>query len=114
MDKLLKFAIVVAVLLAGGGVFYHYVIFLPKVERTKQEQITEENRIKQVQIDEAKRAAESERQEAARKDLAKQVGYEQCLQTARVNYAANWATACKLEHRSSLSLASNFIVKLPI
>ena len=94
MDKFIKFMIAIAVLLAGGGVFYHYVVFLPHVERAKQEQLADENRVKQEQLAEAKKGVESEKQASALRELSKQIVYEQCLTSARVNYEANWAAAC--------------------
>ncbi len=42
MDKMLKLALAIAMLLAGGGVFYHYVIFLPAVERQAAAQAEQE------------------------------------------------------------------------
>ena len=66
MDKLLKLAIVFGVLLAGTGVFYHYVIFLPGVEKEKTAQL-------------------GRRQEA----------YSRCIEQTESIYDANWAAACK-------------------
>lgn len=94
MDKFIKFAIAIAVLLAGGGVFHHYVIFLPGVERAKQEQLADENRIKQEQLIEAKRVAEEEKQAASRKELTKQITYSSCLISATEDYEGSWAKAC--------------------
>ena len=37
MNKFLQFAIALCVLLAGGGVFYHYIVFLPEA-RAKYEE----------------------------------------------------------------------------
>jgi len=33
VDKAVKLAIIVGILLAGSGIFYHYVIYLPDLER---------------------------------------------------------------------------------
>lgn len=76
MDKFIKFAIVIGALLAGGGVFYHYVIFIPGLERTKNEQIV------------------AEKQAAAVAAKERQLLYEQCTASASTNYSANWASAC--------------------
>ena len=87
MDKFIKLAIVVAALLAGGGVFYHYVIFLPELERTKNEQLV------------------AEKQAVAETARGRQLVYEQCNASANLNYSANWASAC-------VSVANQTEVKL--
>lgn len=66
MDKLLKMAVVVGALLAGIGVFYHYVIFLPGIEREK--------------------ATQADRRQQA---------YGRCIEQAESIYDASWAAACK-------------------
>jgi hypothetical protein len=77
MEKLLKVAVILGALLAGVGVFYHYVIFLPSVERQKIER------------------AETEKREAANQEASRQRFYEACKKDARSNYSANWAAACE-------------------
>jgi len=64
-------------LLIGFGVFYHYVIYLPGVERQKEEKAKEE-----------KRALEE-------KETRTRLQYERCIAGARQNYEANWAQACE-------------------
>lgn len=76
MDKFVRLAIVIGALLAGGGVFYHYVIFLPGVERAKQEQLV------------------AEKQAASDKERVKQRTYERCIAIASSSYDADWASAC--------------------
>lgn len=77
MEKLVKFGVVLGALLAGLGVFYHYVIFLPSVERQKVKQ------------------EEAEKREAASKEASRQIFYETCKKNANSNYSANWASACE-------------------
>ena len=74
---MLKLAIVVGVLLAGSGVFYYYVIFLPGVQRK------------------ATQATEQAKQDEAAKEAAKKARYDSCVISARADYEVNWATACK-------------------
>jgi hypothetical protein len=76
MDRLVKFAILFGAILAGGGVFYHYVVYLPGVE--------EANRAR----------AEETRQSAARQEMQRQQSYEVCKVGARRAYESDWATAC--------------------
>ncbi len=66
MDKITKLAVITGALLAGIGVFYHYVIFLPGVERDK-----------------------------ADKARHRQDAYGQCMEQADISYSTGWATACK-------------------
>ena len=77
MDNVLKIAVAVAIFLAGGGVFYHYVIYLPGIESAKQEQLA------------------AEKKAAAEKESGKKAAYEQCLASANANYNVNWANACQ-------------------
>jgi hypothetical protein len=71
LDKLLKLSIMVAVLLAGTGIFYHLVIYLPEVDR-------------------ARRADAKQEAQAA----AARTSVEQCLQAAQLLYDITWASAC--------------------
>ena len=88
MDKLLKLAIIIAVLMAGGAVFYHYVVFLPGEEQAKREQAESQQRA-------AAQREESQQRAAALRDASRKVAYEECKDTARRSYDANWAAACK-------------------
>lgn len=76
MDKFVKLAIVVGALLAGFGIFYHYVIFLPGIEHDKAA------------------AATRQKQDTEAREAQRQVIYEGCISAARRNYDANWAAAC--------------------
>ena len=60
MDKAVKIAIVLGILLASFGVFYHYVVYLPDLEQRKAEKERAENEA-------AARRAEIERIETARR-----------------------------------------------
>jgi len=69
MDKWLKVSVAAGTLLAGTGVFYHYVVFLPGVERAREEA----------------------RQAAA---VPARSGLDQCRQAAQLLYDVTWASAC--------------------
>ena len=88
MDKLMKFAITVGALLAGFGVFYHYVVHLPGLEREKQQRAETEQRRKS-------EAQERQKLEAEYRAELRRRAYDACLDEARRNYTADWATACK-------------------
>lgn len=97
MDKMIKLAVLIGALLAGGGIFYHYVIFLPEVERRKEEQVALEK-------DRKERQAEQERQYAeTQRELRKQT-YDLCLAAARQKYDADWAAACDTDRGRKLLL----------
>jgi hypothetical protein len=66
MEKIVRYSIVAAMLMAGAGIFYRYVIFLPEVERQKAEIAAQ-----------------------------KKQNYDACNIGARNNYDTNWAAACK-------------------
>ncbi|MBT9155023.1 MAG: hypothetical protein DDT39_01713 [Firmicutes bacterium] len=76
MDKFLGRTLGVAALLAGAGVFYHYVIHLPGLEREKK----------------AEKAAAAESLAEQQQQRASQ--YQLCIYTAQQNYDYNWAEAC--------------------
>ena len=92
MDKLMRLAVMFGALLAGGGAFYHYVVFLPGIERAKQDQVATEKR------------------EAAEQANAKQVAYEACKQLARATYESNWATACESVAKERTAAMRNCLV----
>ena len=76
MDKFVKISIIVAALMAGFGVFYHYVIHLPAIEREKRD------------------AEEQEKADAALAEAARKSQYESCKGRAAQMYNADWARAC--------------------
>lgn len=89
MDKLTRFALIISAALAGVGVFYHYVIFLPNVE---QQRATEAAR-----RDASARSAEEQKQrDAAVRESAKRLEYTKCLIEARTTYEKDWGNACEL------------------
>lgn len=77
MDKIVRASVVAGALMAGGGVFYHFVIFLPGVEKAKAEKL------------------EAEERAAERKAATRQVFYDACKTSARRAYDAEWAEACR-------------------
>lgn len=106
MDKLVKISIIIACLLAGFGVFYHYVIFLPdveqnKIERERAEKEVADTRAKVEKLLAAQRE-EAEKQEAERRKLERQSAYYDCLGRAGKTYDANWANECKAQAKARL------------
>jgi hypothetical protein len=123
VDKLLKIAVIVGVLLAGIGVFYHYVIFLPDLERQRAareelEKLEAARRAETERIEAARRAAlerqaallaEQQRMEPARRaEIAKHEAamrninrktYYDCLNSVRAGYEDDWANACRTQAR---------------
>jgi len=121
VDKIVKLAIIVGILLAGSGIFYHYVIYLPdleqrKVERDRVDREEAARRAEIERIEAAKRAAlerraallaEQQRIEPARRaEIAKHEAamrninrntYYDCLNSVRKSYEGDWANACKTQ-----------------
>lgn len=88
MDKILKLAVAVALVLAGSGVFYHFVIYVPELERARIAMEAQERASRQAQAEQEKR--DRELQESAR-----QANYSNCVAGAEKDYLANWSGACK-------------------
>jgi hypothetical protein len=76
MDKWVRLSIIAGVLMAGFGVFYHFVVFLPALEREK----LEASRI----LAEQNRERESSRTAA----------YNECMYTAKKNQLDYWSKQC--------------------
>lgn len=100
MEKMVKIAVIFAALLAGIGVFYHYVIFLPGVERQKVERAENEKREKAMH-------AENEKRDKAKQEASRQLFYESCKASAAKNYSADWAAACEGVARARTSSLRN-------
>lgn len=88
MSKLLSASLAVAVLLAGFGVFYHYVVFLPAVQERKEEQ---------ARVDAEKQETEKLKQEAAQ--AARASDYYRCMNAVAGDYDSNWKRNCLARDR---------------
>ncbi|HEU0196693.1 MAG TPA: hypothetical protein VFQ88_05695 [Nevskiaceae bacterium] len=89
MGKLFQVIVALGVLLAGGGMFYHYVFFLP----AQAEQRATEAAQKAAQA--AQKAAQEKKAAVARR-AAEGLQYQECMYVASADYNSNWAAACKL------------------
>jgi len=91
MEKLVKAGVAAAVLgivLAGAGIFYYFVVFLPGIERQKLEMAQEEQKAQASK-------AEQDKRDATQREAQKKQLYEACKSDARANDEADWANACK-------------------
>jgi hypothetical protein len=79
MNNLMKFAFALGILMACGGVFYHYVIYLPSLEDRKDGRVEKVIR------------SDTNNTQTNRFD------YESCKSNAQLSYQANWASACALQ-----------------
>lgn len=94
---ILKLAVALAVLMAGGGVGYYYGIFLPNHARVQEQG-------SQASAEEERRSAyASAAAEQARRQQAAQVEYEDCLNFAELDYKNRWATSCRTMNRSDVA-----------
>jgi len=121
MDKAVKLAIIVGILLAGSGIFYHYVIYLPDLEQRKVErdradreeaarhaEIERIEAVKRTALErqaallaeqqrlEPARRAEITEHEAAMRNINRKTYYD-CLNSMRKSYEGDWANACKTQ-----------------
>lgn len=95
----LVLSIVIALLLAGVGIFYYYVIFAPNIEREKLElQKHQFNQERQDEID-ARKRAEHEQNEALKaselREQQRNIAYTQCINIAEENYSDYWQRSCQ-------------------
>jgi len=131
MDKAVKIAIILGILLASFGVFYHYVVYLPDLEQRKAERERAESeatarRAEIERIEAARRAAlerraallaEEQRIEPARRaEMAKHEAamrninrktYYDCLNSVRKSYEDDWANACNTQAKIHLAQLQN-------
>jgi len=131
MDKAVKIAIILGILLASFGVFYHYVIYLPDLEQRKAEReraaIEAAARRAEIErIETARRAAlerraallaeeqqmqpakraEMEKHEAAMRNFNRK-SYYVCLNAVRKSYEDDWANACNTQAKLHLAQLQN-------
>lgn len=90
-NTILKLALALAVLIAGGGIGFYYGIFLPSQDIRRQ---TQEMADKQ-----AKAKAQSEALvEQAQREQAAQTDYEDCVNFADLSYKQRWTQSCQSQH----------------
>lgn len=87
VKMMLAIGLVVAALFASAGVFYYYVIFVPKLEQQKLD--LEQQKIKQKQ-EEQKALKKKQWQAEQRKQV-----YQNCLNDAEQSYNNRWANTCQ-------------------
>lgn len=126
LDALLKITLVVSVLFASSAVGYYYLFYLPdrdaRLEAKHSQEADDEKRSQletqaaliraQEEQQEAQRRAQEDREEAERQrqlleKASVQARYDSCIRIARVNYAGNWASACKRKREIALELKSH-------
>ncbi|HKT85938.1 MAG TPA: hypothetical protein VJQ77_07635 [Novosphingobium sp.] len=96
-SAILKLALALAVLLAGGGVGYYYGIFLPNHARVQEER----HQANADAAEKARRTAEAKvASEQARRQQTAQMEYEDCLNFAELSYKNRWAASCRAMNRS--------------
>lgn len=116
MNKSIATALAIGSLLAGFGFFYHYVIFLPGIERKELEarmaleaqKVREEQKAledKKARVEQEALEAQKVREEQAsleeqkareeeKRQIWREAGYSVCKEQAVKNYEENWAKAC--------------------
>lgn len=90
-NAILKLALALAVLLAGGGIGFYYGIFLPSQEIRRQTQAMAEK----------KAAADAQGKalaDRAKRMQAAQTEYEDCVNFAELSYKQRWTQSCQSLH----------------
>ena len=90
-DAILKLALAVAALLAGGGVGFYYGVFLPAQEVRRQTR----------ELAESQAASAAQRQalaDQARRAAAARTEYEECVAFAELSYKQRWTQSCQSLH----------------
>ncbi|MCJ2182265.1 hypothetical protein MTR62_06060 [Novosphingobium sp. 1949] len=95
-DALLKLALALAALLAGGGVGFYYGIYLPAQDvRSRSEELVRQQSQAREQTDQL--AARARREEAA------QTVFQDCVSTADLTYKSHWTAACRAQHDADVA-----------
>ncbi|MCT2401334.1 hypothetical protein [Novosphingobium mangrovi (ex Huang et al. 2023)] len=97
-NAILKIALALAALVAGGGVGFYYGIFLPAQDMRRQ----------RMELLDRKAAAEAQNQamaeqarrvqEQAKRIEAAQAAYDECVNFAEVSYKQRWSQSCQSLH----------------
>ena len=65
LDTFTRRAIAIGALMAGAAIFYHYVIFIPSVERTKQAQLESDKKEAELRVTKKRRIMNTARRRHA-------------------------------------------------
>jgi len=95
-DPILKIALAVAALLAGGGAGYYYGIYLPAQDVRRAAQAMAERQVQE----QAQSRALAER---ARREAAAQGEYQACVGLADASYRQRWTQTCQSMHDADQS-----------
>ena len=95
-DSVLKYALALAALMAGGGVGFYYGIYLPSQDIRRQSE------------DMARRHVEAKANsdalaERARREQAAQTAYEDCTSTADLAYKNHWTAVCRAQNAADVA-----------
>ncbi|KHK89578.1 hypothetical protein [Novosphingobium malaysiense] len=106
-DAILKLALALAILLAGGGVGFYYGIFLPSQDIRRQTQAMAERRSKseaqsRALVEQARREADLAKRNAERAKAA-QREYNDCIGFAELSYKRRWAGSCRTLHDADVA-----------
>jgi hypothetical protein len=102
-NAILKIALAMSALVAGGGVGFYYGIFLPAQDIRRQ---TQEMRDRKATADkEAHALAEQARrvEDQAKRMQAAQTAYDDCVNFAELSYKRRWAQSCQSLHDADIA-----------
>lgn len=108
---ILASALALAIVLAGGSVFYYFTIFIPNFEKEKlaleQRKVEQQQQTEKERIEREKQAETDAKNAAAQKESQRSIAYAQCLNNANKAYTSNWANNCKMVAKQNAAKLEN-------
>ncbi len=91
--------VLVAILLAGMGLFYYYAIFTPNLEREKfnfeKVQLEQKRQDELAEKKKEEQRLNMEKQKAEHEKKMRSIAYDNCINESELIYSQNWANNCK-------------------
>lgn len=98
IKMILAIGLVGAALLASAGVFYYYVVFVPKLEQQKLD-------LEKQKLEEKKDAEEKAQKKKELEADQRAQAYQNCTDQVESTYTENWGNACqKMAERNKVGL----------
>jgi len=99
IDALLKLSLIASLLLASSGVAYYYAVYLPQrdSEQDRESSLQKLHAYGQKRADQERSATQQREAEQRQAEAKASAGirYQNCVDDARTNHDASWASACK-------------------
>lgn len=97
-----------ALVIAGGGLYYHYFVYTPRIDQQMIKAAADLEREKwKFDAEERREIAAREKLELTELTRKRNATYESCLSDARLFYAATWNKACSDDAKDTLIALQN-------